>query len=246
MKEMRKMFSDLKAQQDRNIEKLQSTINEIKQQNILITESMEFMSAKYEEMKERVENIEIERKKNAAYVQLLEDKVENMKRQSRIAGIEIRNIPTQKLETKEILLKKVIDIGKYIGVSLDTRDIRDVFRIKNSRPQSTTNTVVVDFVSVIKKEQILHSFRQFNKSNQDKRLNTTLLNLDGPSQPIYVSESLTSKAKRLHYLARDFAKTNDWSYCWSSHGKIYLKKREGERYVLIHSESDLKKLETQK
>ncbi|KAJ8704355.1 hypothetical protein PYW08_013079 [Mythimna loreyi] len=60
--------------------------------------------------------------------------------------------------------------------------------------------------------------------------------------PIFVSESLTSKMKKLYYLARDFAKQNGYAYHWTAHGKIYIKKEDGAPTRRISKETDFEDL----
>lgn len=54
------------------------------------------MSAKYDEVLERMEQIESSRLEDRKYIQQLEDKVDYLERRSRYASVEIRNIPKKK------------------------------------------------------------------------------------------------------------------------------------------------------
>ncbi|KAL4708006.1 hypothetical protein ACJJTC_010622 [Scirpophaga incertulas] len=63
--------------------------------------------------------------------------------------------------------------------------------------------------------------------------------LIGPSKPIFISENLTAKVKKLFYLSREFAKTHAYKFCWVTNGKIFLRKKENGTLSRIERESDL-------
>ncbi|CAB3231713.1 unnamed protein product [Arctia plantaginis] len=76
---------------------------------------------------------------------------------------------------------------------------------------------------------------------QLNKLSTEHLRLGGPAKPVFVSENLTPKMKRLFFLARDFASSNQYRYCWVTNGKIYLREKQGAPHIMIKSESNLPK-----
>ncbi|CAG5056792.1 unnamed protein product [Parnassius apollo] len=57
MQELRRMFNDFNKQQNQKIETLITSINEIKQQNVEIRESISFLSAKYDDVLKELEHI---------------------------------------------------------------------------------------------------------------------------------------------------------------------------------------------
>ena len=186
---------------------------------------MEFMEKHYEEMKDKLIAMETERRTHLAYIQGLEAKVENLERAQKQATIEIRNVPVQKSETKDDLLKIVTKVGLAAKVSVNETQIRDVFRLSSDKGGS--GPIVVEFSSVLLKEKILTSVKTHNRTNQNNKLNTAHLELDGQPQPIYIAECLTQKARKLFYAAREFGKKNSYEFCWVAHGKIFLRQRAG-------------------
>ena len=120
---------------------------------------------------------------------------------------------------------------------LQKTDIRDIFRINK---KEGIPTIIVDFVHPKTKQDIVKKVRNFNKKNSSNKLNTSHIKLQGPSKPIYVSECLTQKAQRLYYLARNFAKDNLYQFCWTSRGRVYIKRAEEEKQILIDTAADLK------
>lgn len=96
------------------------------------------------------------------------------------------------------------------------RSIRYHIRTK----KEAVGSVIVQFVSSSTKEKILKSIKTYNKKNQCNRLNTSHLQGNGPKTPIYVSEALTAKSKRLYYLARELVKNSECEQCWTFNGKV--------------------------
>lgn len=114
-------------------------------------------------------------------------------------------------------------------------EVKDAFRINNK--DAAKRTVIVDFTSVLLEEKFVSKYRKGIKENN--RLTTEKLRISGPSKPIFISENLTAKLKKLFFLAREHAKANDFKYCWVSNGKIFLRKREGGPLMRVNSEADL-------
>ncbi|CAH0401481.1 unnamed protein product [Chilo suppressalis] len=238
MTEMRKLFSELKTQQDKKFEALQTTVSTISKQNEEISASAILISQLYDDMKVKLDTLERERNTHLAYIQSLEERIDSLENRNRRSCIEFRNIPSNKTETKDDFTKMVVETGKVIQVPIQTSDIRDAYR---TYTKSYQGPIVIDFVNVILKEKFLSSVKKYNTENKS-RLNTTVLQFDGPSKPIFISESLSLKFKKIFYMARDFAKAHDYRYCWSSHGKVYLRKKEGSPLHRIDCEAHLSQL----
>ncbi|KAG7295327.1 hypothetical protein JYU34_022335 [Plutella xylostella] len=237
MEEIRTMISSSAAKQQSEFQALQASLKEIKYQNDEINKAMTFLSEKYEEMRIKLEVAESEKTKSLTYIKELEERVENLEKNSRSSSIEIRNIPAMDKENKEDLTNILKEIGKTTDIPIDSSEIRDIFRIKT---KSKANPIIVEFTTVPKKETLLTSLKKCRHEN--KRISTSLLKINGPDQPIYISENLTTKGKRLHYLAREFAQANNWKFCWIAHGHVYLRKMEGATTKRINSEADLQQL----
>lgn len=247
MTTMKKMMADLSSQQEKKFDIfhtkfdiLHTSMQEIKEQNCEIRTSIDFISGQYDEMVKKIDILENERKNHLAYIQSLEHKVENFEKGLKSSSLEIRNIPVKNPESKEDLLKIIANVGDALTTPIQKADVKDVFR--SSSKTSPHRPIIIDFNSVLLKEKVLQAVKNYNKNHTDK-LNTSIINIRGPSQPIFISENLTSKAKRVYYLARDFAKTHAYTYCWTTHGRIYLREKEGTPALRIDSEADLQKLQ---
>lgn len=237
MNDMKNMMLEFKKIQEEKIEKVYSTLDDIKKQNSDICSSIEFMSKTYESLNEKIRKLELDRQDNLQYIQSLEERVEGFDRGSRSSCIEIKNIPIQGSETKEHLLNMLINIGKKINLNILPHEVYDIYRIHNIKKNFETKPIIVKFTSVLIKEKIIDLYKKFNKGGSF--LTTESIHIKGISKRIFISENLTNKMKRLFFLSRDFAKVNDYKYCWVSHGKIFVRKSDGGPLRQIKSESDL-------
>lgn len=215
MKKMRTMFSNFKEDQDKRADKICAAVEDIRA-------SLDFFGSKLELAQARIVELETAREADVQCFKALEDRLEALERGSRSTCLEIRNIPVAPSETKASLLDTFIKAGDVLKVPIQKSEVKDIFRIRSKDPAS--RTVIVDLCSTLQKEKNISMFRHHNKGSS--RLTTEHLRISGPPKPIFISENLSSKMKRLFFLSRDYAKVNDFKFCWVSHGKIFLRKRE--------------------
>jgi small-conductance mechanosensitive channel len=247
MDEMRGMFDKLVSDQNIQLKNVESSLNEIKAQNMQITTAMENLSHKYDDIQKQLESLKQERKDQMTYTLTLERKIENLERQSCSTKLEIRSVPKQQNETKQSLCELTKSLCKNLNVELTDFGIKDIYRTnqKAGVKKDITSTIVVDFATVVSKENVLRNFKKLNFKEKLDRINTGLLGLPSPHKPLYISESLTPKGRRLFFLARDFAKTFGYAFCWTSYGKIFLRKSEGSPHILVNEETTLTELKKQ-
>lgn len=227
------LFSLIKEDQDSKFSAILSSINEVKV-------SMDFMSQKYDEVLQRLDFLEEERKTHDSKIQTLENKIEILERNTRRTSIEIRNVPQSTKETKEDLKNIVRKTAETLSVPLNSSsDIRDIYRINS---KSMVKPIIADFTTVFARDSFLSSFKKFNKEHHSGKLSTANLIVGGPSNPVYISENLTQRDRKLYFLAREFAKSSGYSFCWTSFGRIFLRKAEGSPHICINAESDLDNL----
>ncbi|KAG7296271.1 hypothetical protein JYU34_021396 [Plutella xylostella] len=119
----------------------------------------------------------------------------------------------------------------------------DIYRsnVKND----SIGSIIVEISSKLQKDNFIRSVKNFNKG-QSERLNTSHIKINGPIKQIFVSECLTKKGKRLFYMAREFAKENQYKFCWTLNGRVMLRKNEGAPMIRVDDEKDLTKLSQSK
>ncbi|KAJ0182239.1 hypothetical protein K1T71_001608 [Dendrolimus kikuchii] len=89
---------------------------------------------------------------------------------------------------------------------------------------------------------MLQAYKKFNSTHKDNRLNLSALGFHEENSVIYINELLTKKGKNLHYLARKLIKGIDWKFCWTSRGKIFIRKEEGQPAIEIKSDEQISTL----
>lgn len=56
---------------------------------------------------------------------------------------------------------------------------------------------------------------------------------------MFISEQLTPKGARLFFLARDLSNTKQYKYCWTSYGRVLVKKDDNSSAIVIKSEAQV-------
>lgn len=230
MADMKQMMSDFQKELNEKYQKLFAMVDDFRS-------AVDFLLAKNESLQDRVNGLESEGKVNLQYIKTLESKLDGFERSARSTCLEVRNLPSSQTETKLSLVDAVLNVGKVLQVQIQPHEVKDVFRIRTKDPAQ--KTVIVDFTSVLLKEKIISKYKKCNRENN--KLTTEKLRIPGPVKPIFISENLPAKAKKLFYQAREYAKENEFKFCWVSNGKIFLRKRDGGPLIRVGTESDLTK-----
>lgn len=257
MKEMKEMFSELVAKQNEQNGKMHSLqlaledirrqnaaislqSSEIRTQNEKIKETIDFLSEKYDDALVEISDLRTECSSNQKVIKALELRVDFLEKQQKAASLEIKNLPSSTIETRDSLTSAVQKLGQIINQPLSATEIKNIFRYKTK--SDTVGPVLVEFSSATIKEQFIKSTKDFNKHNKGNRLNTSHLVENGPKQPLYVNEVLTAMTRRVHYLARELTKEVGYHQCWVTNGKVYIREKDGMPSRLIKTEEDLAKL----
>ncbi|CAG5014060.1 unnamed protein product [Parnassius apollo] len=141
-------LDDFKSLMMNMFQELKTTMNEIKDQNKELKESVKFTAAKYDEVWKSSKKIEKDMAEDRKYIRQLEDKIDQLERQARTTSLEIRNLPKANDESKQGISKIVVEIGKIINMPIHEADV------KKNKP------LVNDLKSVILKERILHAVKK--------------------------------------------------------------------------------------
>lgn len=240
--EIKEIVSSLNKRLDsleKNISDINGKSDLIRSSNREIEKSIELVSGQVLDVQKKIENLDEDRKKMSAQIYTLEYKLENFERFSKKYCIEIRNAPKNTKETKSDLFHMVNKLNANLDLQNKgcTIQPRDVYRLPN-KGNATSSTIVVELSNMVEKETLLRNVKIYSKNRSDQ-LNSGALGLKEPRTPIYISEHLTSHAKRLLHLARDFAKTEGYQFCWTSGGRVFLRKRENASHILVKDDETL-------
>lgn len=234
----------LRKEQKEKFGVLQHNLDQIKVQNSELKNTVDFLSDKYDDLLSKLTLLEKDKRCTLEYVALLEEKVEMMERNSKSSSLEIRNVPKKPNESKDDLMDIVKNLGTAVNTDIQAVELRDIYRLTSNRKPQIDGAITVEFTSALKKDKLLTNIKNYNRDHNTNKLNTSHIKMPGNS-PIFISESLTTKARKLFYQAREFTKLNGYAYHWTSHGKVYIKRKEGAPARRITQESDFEGLKQQ-
>ncbi|KAG7298038.1 hypothetical protein JYU34_018802 [Plutella xylostella] len=234
----------LETNQQNSFKKFETALNNIQKTTTEIEKSLNCLTVEHEEIKLQMDNMEKECKDNHSYILILEDKIEDLQRDSRNTSIEIKNVPLKQNETNQDLTQLVLNLAKHVNVGLNPADVRNVYRVHGKREGN--KQIIVELSSTPLKKSMLTGVKSYNNRNKGNKLNASHLGLKDCSTPVYMAEYLTPKANRLYFLARDLTKTNAFRFCWTSNGRIFVRKEECAPAILIRSEHQIQSLKNGK
>ncbi|KAI5642580.1 hypothetical protein NE865_05347 [Phthorimaea operculella] len=235
--EIKNMLSSLEV-----LKNVMPTLQNIELTNINIQVSVDYLTKQNEELKKQIIDLESQAKEDKKRITLLEDKIEDLQRGQRKTNLEIKNVPKRANETKEDLLELVTCLATNIGCSVDKSDVKDIYRVRSKKADAVNTSIVVETNSNMLKTDIIKMSKQFNMRSQNKLCAKHLGFRTAEDTPIFVSEHLTPRSARLHFLARELAKTKAYKFCWTAHGKIYVRKTDNSPIISITNEAQVHQL----
>lgn len=244
---LRSMFNDFESRVELRLNAIESKVSLIQQQNdsikstnIDIEKSISDVSARIEMVQSTIVRIEDERKQLSKQILKLEDKCESLEKNLTKTCIEIRNVPKAKGESKRDLYSYSVNLSKVLNTVIEQHHIRDIHRLPNKK-ENETSSILIEVTNTYTKNNILEACKKFYKSN-NYQLSASNLGFENNNTRIFISEYLTSKGRRLFYLAKALKTDKGFSYCWTAGGNVYLRKADGLPAILVKSEDQLVKL----
>lgn len=135
----------------------------------------------------------------------------------------------------------VVRLSSTIGGNLQKNDIKDIYRVRGKKEQQNL-PIVVETSSAVVKSDILRLSKAINVKTKGKLCAKHLGFRTSEDTPVFISEQLTAKGARLHYLARDLAKSAEYKLCWTAYSKVYVRKTETSQIICIKSEEQVHQL----
>lgn len=238
-KEIKTQFESWKSVSNARLIHIETSLSNIEKSYSEIEKTLEFTSAQYEDIKTKTNSLEQQCKDQRIHIMLLEDKLEEMQRISKMNYLEIRNVPKKDGETRKDVQNYLNSMCKSLNVNIGETIIKDFFRMPDKK--GSNSVILLELNNNSNKNVILRAVKSFNKSNQVK-LNSSHLGLPAPMVPVFVAEHLTPKARRLYYLARNMVKSKQILMSWISNAKVFTKKTEGSPPIHIQSEEQLERM----
>lgn len=240
--EIRQLITTFITSQREELRQLSTKIQEIQDTNKSIETSLAHLTTQNEELKHKIDSLEDRSREDREYIVFLEDKLDDLQLLSRKTNFEIKGVPKKESETKQDLIEMVVSLSETVNFKINKTDIKDIYRIRGKKPEHKNTPIVVETSSVLLKTDFLKMAKTFNIRNKTKLCAKHLGMKSHADTPIFLSENLTPKASRLHYLARDLAKSKGYKFVWTSYGKIYVRKNEQSPIIMIKTEQQVHKL----
>lgn len=240
--EIRTLISSMFTAQDIELKKISQPLQDIQQSNQKIEASVSTLIAQNEDFKKKIHQLELQAQEDKNKIILMEEKIEFLEMNNRKSSFVIKNVPYAPNETKEYLIDLVLCLASTIGITISKSNLSDIYRVKAKSGASLNSPVVVETTSVLIKTEILRSCKSFNIKNKTKLCAKHLGMRKNEDCPVYVAEHLTTKGSRLMFLARDLIKSTSYKFCWTSYGKIYVRKDENSPVILIKTEAQIQGL----
>lgn len=167
-------------------------------------------------------------------VKILEERLEDMEQYSRINCLEVNGIPEDKSSSPIDMVKKV---GTALGVEIKD-EVVDACHYLGAKRDGGSRGIIVKFVRRSVKEELL------KKRKVKRNLNTNDIGVtQTASSVIYINESLSPSRRKVLNAARAFRKDYGYTYVWVSNGKVFLRKNQGDKAIVVTSLEQLTTLE---
>lgn len=234
---------------------LKSEVSDLKMCNQNIQKVQNDLASKFSDFKSDHDNlcdkvIVLESNLNDAKRQITEltEQQSFKDQQGRINNLEISGIPQTNGENLYSALHK---IAIKIGFTLSPTDVDSIhrvrrFAVKNQRKNpdiSTSQSVPHSIPNIIVKFTQRRTKSEFLAAVRARRgLTTADVDIDGAARPIFINDHLTPQNKLLYGRARKLGKELSYKYIWLNDCKIFLRKNETSKSILIRSEKDLDRI----
>lgn len=241
--EIRKMFTIFSDRHSNELRQMTTALKELQQSNLNVENSIAYLTAQNEELKCKITQLEQQSKEDKKHIAVLENKVEDMLMGGRKTNFVIKNVPRRNSENKEDLLEMIMCLSRSLNINVSKYDVKDIYRVRGKNSSQQNTPIIVETGSTLLRTEILKLGKSFNIRNKTKLCCKHLGFKTLEDTPIFLSEHLTPKGSRLHFLARDLTKAGTYKFCWTAYGKVYVKKDETSPTINITCEEQLHQLQ---
>lgn len=210
---------------------------------------------KLEDFEQVMQNYSDQLSETIASNKLLHEEIKLIKQQNEILIQENVALKSQIVEIKSEMTE-LQQYSRRMNVQIDNmpetpnENIRDTVKniMQTLEVDMYKNVVAVHRLPTIKKDKIKPILLQFNevsvkeefiKIAKKKRITSNAVNPNLDSLPVYFNDHLCSELKKLLFECKKFKKENNYEFCWTKSGKIFLRKDERSRAIRIKNQIDL-------
>lgn len=196
-----------------------------------LTESITYMSAKFDEVfevvqenKKKIKEIEKENKKLKTELCTLKDSVkylnnERVKNNCVISGLQVGD------NVKPVDV--IVELSKKVGVEMEVNAIEDAYIVGKKKHPSEKKTVVVKFSSKINKDKLMSAKPKLKDHEMTKM--------------VYVNDFHSKETLNLLHHAKTL-KSIGYQHVYAKNGRVFCKKSDISRQLVIRSEDDVDRL----
>lgn len=178
----------------------------------------------------RIKHIEAVNDELRGSLRKLEIMLDDRDQTNRSANVQISNIP---IVTNENLMKIWESLLRKLGLEPSSVTVNNIHRVQAADP-TKIKPIIVYLGNPTSVQQILKAARTVRPKCGD-------VGLPGDAA-IYINEHLTVVRKALFYKAKLFRDDKGYKYLWTRNGKIFLKKSDNSKAILINMYTDFDKL----
>lgn len=214
LQELQKSYSFLSDEYEdlkRESQSQKTSMNELKNENVKLSQSLQQLSAKYN----------------------------TMELAAKSCNVEFQGVPEKKEENVVNIVKKICEVTS--GTQLNNDAIMSCRRVAKLNPHSTRpRNILLTLPSPRQRDQVLSNIQRYNKANSKDKLNSLNIGIPGEKSQIYAVEHLPLELKSLQAEARKIAKEKLYKFVWVRFGKIFVKKNEQSKPIFVRNKDSLK------
>lgn len=202
------------------VEKIEQSVQVMSDKHDKILEQLSRHDKEIAALKKRLTGIE--KREHACESEQIVQDIADLEWQSRKLNLEFHGIPVAE---NEDLLAKVNEVATQINVPhLATSDVVSVHRLPASRDKIPG--IIVRFSNQTVKDSFLDKKTELNRSKSN----------------FFILENLTKRNRHLLAVAKAWTQNNGYRYAWHRNNKIFVKRIDGDKAIIVRNERDLDSL----
>lgn len=179
----------------------------------------------------------------ADQVERIAEAIEEAQRYSYQYNVKITGIPdTNQEETAPETTAMCLNLFQKLGVEVSKHDIDIAHRVSLRSARAGPRPIICKFVRRVVKEKVMKE-----RKNISRKVSATDIGLqaDNSLDDARIFDHLTPNVQKLLIEAKKCQVQNHYKFCWVKNFKVYLRKFEASRPILVKSIDDLENITRQ-
>lgn len=214
-------FSSVEEKLDKRMSKIENDYKNLSRKSEMHEKKQKYLSTEVSKLKSKLNEIEQEKLR---------------------CNVLIRGL--KEVETSgEDLLFMVNSLLCTFYKNLHNDTVTDVRRIGSEASNSSTKPVLVVFESEKIKESVMNAKKGKSLDCSMIRLRSSNEKVGMEADTVYISDHLTPYTATIYYHARQLKKNSNYKYAWTKNGKVYVRRNETDRAILLKNIEQINNLE---